>query len=265
MKGFQSSVLVIVLAAGLGAQSPEPPLAETRLAVHTLLREDVFAGFLSNDMNRFARAERNAATLLEQRPGQLGNLRAWQGGMALYRAVLAHEAGQPAEFQRLYQQARDFFTEAGKATSGNDGVPAIVGGSLAIFADRLPPDQRAAAWAVVYDSYKVLWNGQAPALDKLPVHLRGEVLRIALHEHAPEQVDPRPEPPVEPRADEPAHAFAGERPHPSLVQPFTHLVEGMMPIQNGEHQGFDSTPTREAMRRMGRDEAINHGGNLQTP
>jgi len=29
--------------------------------------------------------------------------------------------------------------------------------------------------------------------------------------------------------------------------------------------GFDSTPTREAMRRMGRDEAINHGGNLQTP
>jgi len=56
-----------------------------------------------------------------------------------------------------------------------------------------------------------------------------------------------------------------QRPHPSLVQPFTHLVEGMMPIQNGEHQGFDSTPTREAMRRMGRDEAINHGGNLQTP
>jgi hypothetical protein len=176
MKAFQSGALMFVLATGLAAQSPEPPLAETRLTVHTLLREDVFAGFLSNDLNRFARAERNAAALLEQRPSEQGNLRAWQGGMALYRAVRAHEAGQPAEFQRLYQQARDFFTEAGKATSGNEGVPAIVGGSLAVFADRLPQEQRAAAWAVAYDSYKILWNGQAPALDKMPVHLRGEVV-----------------------------------------------------------------------------------------
>jgi len=176
MNGFQSGVLVLVLATGLAAQSPEPPLAETRLTVHTLLREDVFAGYLSNDMNRFARAERNAAALLEQRPGQRGNLRAWQGGMALLRAVRAHEEGQPAEFQRLYQQARDFFTEAGTATSGNDGVAAIVGGSLAIFADRLPQEHRAAAWTAVYDSYKILWSGQAPAIDKLPVHLRGEVL-----------------------------------------------------------------------------------------
>ena len=38
-----------------------------------------------------------------------------------------------------------------------------------------------------------------------------------------------------------------------------------MPIQNGEHQGFDATPTRKPMRRVGRDEAVNHGGNLQTP
>jgi len=96
--------------------------------------------------------------------------------MALLRAVRAHEAGQPAEFQRLYQQARDCFAEAGKATSGNDGVPAIVGGSFVTFADRLPQEQRAAAWAVAYDSYTILWNGQAPAIDKLPVHLRGEVV-----------------------------------------------------------------------------------------
>jgi hypothetical protein len=197
MKGFQSGVLMFVLATGLAAQSPEPPLTETRLTVHTLLREDVFAGFLSNDMNRFARAERNAVALLEQRPGEVGNVRAWQGGMALYRAVLANEAGQSAEFQRLYQQARDRFAEAGKATSGNDGVPAIVGGSLAIFADRLPQQERAAAWAVVYDSYKVLWNGQAPALDKMPVHLRGEVVagmamaaqRTGRHEEAAQYVD----------------------------------------------------------------------------
>jgi hypothetical protein len=39
----------------------------------------------------------------------------------------------------------------------------------------------------------------------------------------------------------------------------------MMAIQNGEHQGFDATPTREPMRRMGRDEAVNYGGHLQPP
>jgi len=176
MKGIKAGLLVFVVAAGVAAQSPEPPLADTRLTVHTLLREDVFSGFLANDMTRFARAERNAVALLEHRPGELGNIRAWQGGMSLYRAVLAHEAGQAAEFQRLYQQARDCFTEAGKATSGNDGVPAIVGGSMAVFADRLPQEHRAAAWTLAYDSYVTLWKGQAPAIDKLPVHFRGEVL-----------------------------------------------------------------------------------------
>ena len=38
-----------------------------------------------------------------------------------------------------------------------------------------------------------------------------------------------------------------------------------MPIQNGEHQGFDPTPTREPMRRVGRDEAVDHCGDLQAP
>jgi len=56
-----------------------------------------------------------------------------------------------------------------------------------------------------------------------------------------------------------------QRQHPPFFQPSPHLIEGMMSIQNGEHQGFDATPTREPMRRMGRDEAVNYGGNLQTP
>ena len=100
---LNTSTLLVVLAAGLAAQSPEPPLADTRLTVHTLLREDVFAGYLRNDLTQFARAERNADALLAQRPGQKGNIAAWKGGMALYRAVRAHEAGQAAEFERLYQ------------------------------------------------------------------------------------------------------------------------------------------------------------------
>jgi hypothetical protein len=39
----------------------------------------------------------------------------------------------------------------------------------------------------------------------------------------------------------------------------------MIAIQNGKDQGLDLTPSREHMRRVGRDEAVNHGGNLQAP
>ena len=177
MTRLKTSALLVLLTTGLAAQqSPEPPLADTKFTVHTLLREDVFGGFLSNDLTRFSRAERNADTLLEQRPGERGNILAWKSGMVLYRAVRAHEAGESAEFQRLYQQARDLFKQAGETKSGNEGVPAIVGGSLTVFADRLPQEHRAAAWSLAYDSYALLWKLQEPAVNQLPLHMKGELL-----------------------------------------------------------------------------------------
>ena len=39
----------------------------------------------------------------------------------------------------------------------------------------------------------------------------------------------------------------------------------MIPIQDGQHQGFDPTPTREPMRRVGRDEAVEHRSDFQAP
>jgi hypothetical protein len=39
----------------------------------------------------------------------------------------------------------------------------------------------------------------------------------------------------------------------------------MIPIQDGQHQGFDPTPTREPMRRVGRDEAVDHRSDFQAP
>src|SRR6185436_13127082 len=86
MRVVTSLVMLLVAIGSAEAQSPEPPLSDTRIAVHTLVREDVFAGFLSNDMVRFARAERNIQQLLKDRPDQRGNLLAWTGGAALYRS-----------------------------------------------------------------------------------------------------------------------------------------------------------------------------------
>ena len=63
-----------------------------------------------------------------------------------------------------------------KQTSGNEGVAAITGGTYAVFADRLPEPHRATAWADAYSNYSLLWKQQGSAIDKLPVHHRGEVL-----------------------------------------------------------------------------------------
>jgi hypothetical protein len=176
MRLLKTAVLMLAIAAAAAAQSPEPPLSESRLTVHTLVREDIFAGFLANDMERFARGERNVESLLESRPGDRANLLAWRGSAALYRAVLAHEGGRGDEFQRQFQRVRENFAEASTLQSRNDGVSAIIGGSLSTFADRLPQPSRSAAWAQAYDAYAILWKFQSAVVDKLPVHFRGELL-----------------------------------------------------------------------------------------
>ncbi|HLG13998.1 MAG TPA: hypothetical protein VJH03_05630 [Blastocatellia bacterium] len=170
------TLVVIALVTVAAAQAPAPPLSDTRLTVHTLLREDIFAGFLADDMESFSRGEKNIQSLLEKRPDQKANLLAWSGGATLYRAVRAHENNRPDEFQRYYKRALELFSEAVKPNTGNDGVAAVTGGSYLIFADRLPKEHRAAAWSEAYANYHALWKQQAAFIDKLPVHLRGEVL-----------------------------------------------------------------------------------------
>ena len=176
MRVLASLVVVFGIIGGVRAQSPEPPLGDTRLTVHTLLREDVFAGFMANDMVRFARAERNIEQLLKDRPDQRGNVLAWKGSATMHRAVLAHESGRADEFRTQLEAARAAFAEAAKQTSGNEGVAAIRGGTYTVFADRLPEPHRATAWADAYANYSLLWKEQGAAIDKLPVHHRGEVL-----------------------------------------------------------------------------------------
>jgi hypothetical protein len=173
---IKKALFLIVLVTVAAAQTPHAPLSDNRFTVHTLVREDIFAGFMTDDMERFARGEKNIQLLLEQRPAQKANLLAWKGGASLYRAVRAHENKQPEEFQRYYREALYAFSEAAKPTSGNDGVAAVTGGTYGIFADRLPKEYRTHAWAQAYENYKALYNLQAGIVERLPVHLRGEVL-----------------------------------------------------------------------------------------
>ena len=176
MYAIKRILVLVAFVSVVAAQSSEPPLGDSRLSIHTLVREDIFAGFMADDMERFSRGEKNVQLLLEKRPGSKADLLAWSGGSALYRAVRAHEANRKDEFQKHYRQALDLFSQANQLAPGSGGVVAVTGGSYVIFADRLPQEVRAAAWSQAYDSYQILWKQQGSVVDKLPVHLRGELL-----------------------------------------------------------------------------------------
>ena len=57
MRILRAAVVLFVVVVSSAAQTPDALLSDTRLTVHTLLREDVFAGFLGNDMDRMAKAD----------------------------------------------------------------------------------------------------------------------------------------------------------------------------------------------------------------
>ena len=106
-------VLVVLLGvAAAPAQSPDPLLSETRLTVHTLVREDIFAGFMRGDAAAVRRAEANIDVLLKTRPGERANLLAWRSAAAMFHAVAAHAAGNAADFTRYFTVAQQGFAEA---------------------------------------------------------------------------------------------------------------------------------------------------------
>lgn len=176
MKVIGPVVLALILAVGATAQSAEPPLSDKRLTVNTLLREDIFAGFMTNDMARLQAGERNIQRLINERPAEQAELFGWQAGAVMYRAVRAREAGHAAEYAQLHQQATALLDKATRVAPDFGNVAPIVGGINVLFADRLAPEHRAAAWAQSYDAYNKIWATQGTVIDQLPVHFKGEVL-----------------------------------------------------------------------------------------
>lgn len=169
-------VFVMAISPTIPAQAPEPPLADARLTVHTLVREDIFAGFLQNDQTRMARAEKSLEQLLANRPAERASVRAWQGSIALTHAAQANEAKQPERFRQQYRRALDLYAEAMKLGPDNIGVFAITGGTQTMLADRLPPQERAAGWELGYTAYRRLWTLQGQNIESLPLHMKGELL-----------------------------------------------------------------------------------------
>ncbi len=176
MTKFCKLLFVVVFVTIALAQTSDIPLNETRLTIHTLVREDIFAGFLENDLKRLARGEKSVEALLVSRPNFKAELLAWKAGAQIYRAVLAHEKNNKQEFQQRYKDTLAWFDEAIKLSPNNGGVHSVRGGSFELFADRLPKELQAEAWAKAYESFSLLYKQQAASIAQMPVHFKGEVL-----------------------------------------------------------------------------------------
>lgn len=173
-----SGILCLIaglVAVGSGAD-PDDHLTDERLTIHTLIREDIFAGWRAGDMDRFERGEQNMQKLIELRPDARAELLAWRGGTELFRAVLAYESNDQAKYQQHLKSSEEAFAEAQELDPKNLGVASVIGGSYGLFADRLPQQVRKSAWDRSYENYQTLWQEQQSYLEKLPVHIRGELL-----------------------------------------------------------------------------------------
>lgn len=169
--------IVIVSSPGVAfSTDPSDHLTDKQLTIHTLVREDIFAGWRADNMDRFERGEQNVQKLLELRPDSRADLLAWRGGTELYRAVLAHESKEESKFRQHMQASKAAFAEAKKLGPDSNGVASVVGGSNAMFADRLPTEYRKAAWNSSYEGYQMLWRKQQSFVEKMPTHIRGELL-----------------------------------------------------------------------------------------
>jgi tetratricopeptide (TPR) repeat protein len=164
-------LLVLALSSVAYSQGGGQP----RLPIHTLVREDIFAGFLFGDMERFQIGLSKVDEILKENPQSAPAL-AWRGGGELYLAVRAHEAGDAKAFHASYDKAKEYFEKALASGPNDPGVFAVSGGSYVVFGDRLPAAERQEAWQQARRYFKKLEEGQKNFIDQLPVHLKGELL-----------------------------------------------------------------------------------------
>lgn len=169
-------LFVCLLGVSAIAQTPKVQTFDSRLRSSTIVREDLFAGFMANDDGRRQRGERNVEILLAERPQDRPVLTAWKAGIALDRAVSAAEAGRTNDFDREYWKALDLFAEASRLDPADLGVMITQGAAFATFSDRLPLRYREEGWNKSYQAYGAVWKRQEANVTNFPLHLKGELL-----------------------------------------------------------------------------------------
>lgn len=163
-------------APAAGADGLDKPKG---IPISTWVREDLFAGYLDNDITRFERGMRKVDRILAANP-QAADAYAWRGSGRMYLAVRDLEAGDTAGFEKRYAEAKADFARVEEVVKRipqyGIALDAIGGGSYTLFAGRMPEADRAEAWRKALGYYTSLKARHGSDFDKLPAHFKGEVL-----------------------------------------------------------------------------------------
>jgi tetratricopeptide (TPR) repeat protein len=142
---------------------------------YTWVREDTFAGFMADDMVRFERGMQKTQEYIKEDPNNMAAVN-WLGAGTVYRAVRAFDAGDEATGDRLFGEALAMMDRAAAAAPNDIGIHATAGGTLIVFAPRLPERHYRAAVERARSHYATVYKAQEAQLDQFPLHFKGEAL-----------------------------------------------------------------------------------------
>jgi hypothetical protein len=165
---------MMVLSAslvGLAVQHTRP----ANVPIHTWVREDLFAGFIDDDFDRYQRGEQKVLEYLAETPPRPEAM-AWMAGGKLYRASRAFREGKTTDGDTLIREATALMDQAVAAAPNNIGVHATIGGSIVQTANRLPERYYAELMQRGRTHFAKLYSVQSAAVPQLPLHIKGELL-----------------------------------------------------------------------------------------
>lgn len=171
MKTLTTLLFLLAGALGVFAQQQRP----ANIPIHTWVREDLFAGFMADDMARFERGEQKVLEYLAETPGR-PDASAWLVGAKLYRASRAFKEGKTSEADALVREATQLMDTAVANAPDDPGVQATMAGSIVTLANKLPGKHYTLLMERARIHFARLYAMQSRALPQLPLHIKGELL-----------------------------------------------------------------------------------------
>jgi hypothetical protein len=164
-------IAFVATVVGVAAQQARP----ANVPIHTWVREDLFAGFMEDDLTRFERGEKKLAEYLAETPVR-PEAAAWLAGVKLYRGGRAFREGKSADGERLVREATELMDTASAQAPDNLGVNAVLGGSVVLLANKVPEQYYLPLMERGRIAFAKLYSVQSKAMAQLPHHIKGELL-----------------------------------------------------------------------------------------
>src|SRR5215471_357222 len=145
-----------------------------KISIHTWVREDMFAGWIGNDMVTFERGVAKVDRFLSDHPDDRNAL-AWKYLQASKYMIRARAAKDDAEYAKQLAIAKDLRTRVFAGGLQDPGPYIIIGSSLVNTGDAAPDKDRDWMYRDALELLSKVPQLQGDVFNSLPAHMRGEL------------------------------------------------------------------------------------------